>query len=137
MRNLYFDCASGISGNMVLGALLELVGDVEGFLAELKKLHIDGYKIEISKKKSYGICGTYVNVIVDGTDEMGHKHHIGGDDAHEHQDMQEQKHHVHRNLADVYHIIEDSALAEDVKSLAKERATFWKKASMVDTQKLL
>ena len=27
MKTLYFDCSSGISGNMTLGALLEIVGD--------------------------------------------------------------------------------------------------------------
>ena len=32
MKILYFDCSSGISGNMTLGALLEIVGDEEYFL---------------------------------------------------------------------------------------------------------
>ena len=37
MRALYFDCSSGISGNMALGSLLEIVGDEEYLLEELKK----------------------------------------------------------------------------------------------------
>ena len=32
MKTLYFDCSSGISGNMILGALLEIVGDENYFL---------------------------------------------------------------------------------------------------------
>ena len=40
---LYFDCSSGISGDMTLGALLDLGLDRELFLEELKNLHLDGY----------------------------------------------------------------------------------------------
>ena len=42
MKTLYFDCSSGISGNMTLGALLEIIGDDNYLLEELKKLNIDG-----------------------------------------------------------------------------------------------
>ena len=38
MKTLYFDCSSGISGNMTLGALLEIVGDDNYLLEELKKI---------------------------------------------------------------------------------------------------
>ena len=65
MKTLYFDCSSGISGNMTLGALLEIVGDESYLLGELKKLNVDGYKIEISKKVKNGITGTYVDVILE------------------------------------------------------------------------
>ena len=109
MKLLYFDCSSGICGNMTLGALLEIVNDNQYFLNEIKKLNVDGYKIEISKKDSHGIYGTYVNVIVDGKDEYGHTHHIDGYNHH----------HVHRNLYDVNEIIEKSDLNEKTKELAK------------------
>ena len=67
MKILYFDCSSGISGNMTLGALLEIVGDEKYLLEELNKLNVDGYKIEISKKVKNGITGTYVDVILERT----------------------------------------------------------------------
>ena len=111
MKTLYFDCSSGISGNMALGALLEIVGDENYLLEELKKLNVDGYKIEISKKEKNGITGTYVDVIVDGKDEYGHVHHI----EHEH----EHHHHEHRNLNDVNKIIDESSIDEKSKELAK------------------
>ena len=76
MKVLYFDCSSGISGNMAMGALLELTGDTEYLLSELKKLHVDGYRIGITKKVKNGITGTHVNVIVDGEDVYGHVHHL-------------------------------------------------------------
>ena len=102
MKILYFDCSSGISGNMTLGALTEIIGDENYLLEELKKLNIDGYKIEISKKIKNGITGTYVDVILEH--EHNHKH---------------EHHHEHRNLNDVNRIIENSALNDEVKNLAK------------------
>lgn len=115
MKVLYFDCASGICGNMTLGALLDIINDDDYFLNEIKKLNVDGYKVEISKKDSYGISGKYVNVIVDGKDEYGHIHHIHEDGAHHHH-----HHHEHRNLNDVNKIINESTLDERTKKLAKE-----------------
>ena len=75
MKTLYFDCSSGISGNMTLGALLEIVGDDNYLLEELKKLNVDGYKIEISNKVKNGITGKYVDVILnENEEEHTHEH---------------------------------------------------------------
>mgnify|MGYP001851115057 FL=1 len=108
MKTLYFDCSSGISGNMTLGALLEIVGNENYLIEELKKLKVDGYKIEISKKIKNGITGTYVDVILQEEHSHGHNH----DHEHEH-------HHEHRNLNDVYSIINNSTIDEKSKDLAK------------------
>lgn len=121
MKVLYFDCSSGICGNMTLGALLEIINDETYFLNEIKKLNVDGYKIEISKKDSYGINGTYVNVIVDGKDEYGHVHHLEHEHEHHHDhDHEHDHHHEHRNLNDVNKIIDDSKLDDKTKELAKD-----------------
>ena len=109
MKTLYFDCSSGISGNMTLGALLEIVGDENYLLGELKKLNVDGYKIEISKKVKNGITGTYVDVIL----ENEHHHH-DHDHGHAH-DHEHHHHHEHRNLYDVNTIIDNSSLDENTK----------------------
>lgn len=101
LKILYFDCSSGISGNMTLGALLEIIGDENYLLEELKKINVDGYKIEISKKVKNGITGTYVDVILEHP--HNHEHH----------------HHEHRNLDDVNRIIEESSIDEKSKELAK------------------
>lgn len=117
MKTLYFDCSSGISGNMTLGALLEIVGDEKYLLEELKKLNIDGYKIEISKQVKNGITGTYVNVLLE------HEHHHSHEDEHEHHHHEhhhhEHHHHEHRNLNDVNNIIDNSSLDNNTKDLAK------------------
>lgn len=118
MKTLYFDCSSGISGNMTLGSLLEIVGDENYLLNELKKLNVDGYKIEISKKVKNGITGTYVDVILEHehehTDEIKHEHHHEEEHHHTHE-----HNHEHRNLYDVNKIIDDSDIDERSKELAK------------------
>ena len=106
MKTLYFDCSSGISGNMTLGALLEIVGDDNYLLNELKKLNVDGYRIEISNKVKNGITGKYVDVILE-------------DDVHDHEHEHEHHHHAHRNLNDVKAIIDNSSIDEKSKELAK------------------
>lgn len=106
MKVLYFDCASGISGNMTLGALLEIAGNKEYLLEQLATLKIEGYKIEITKKIKNGITGTYVDVILEK--ENLQSHHI-----------QEQHSHMHRNLKDIYTIIENSQIETKSKELAK------------------
>lgn len=95
MKTLYFDCSSGISGNMTLGALTEIVGDEKYLINELKKINLDEYHIEISKKVKNGITGTYIDVKTE----------------HEHE---------HRNLDEVNKIIDNSCLDEKVKELAKK-----------------
>ena len=125
MKTLYFDCSSGISGNMTLGALLEIVGDEKYLLDELNKLNVDGYKIEISKKVKNGITGTYVDVILDEEHvhehehEHTHEHEHHHDDHHVHEHTHEHHHHEHRNLNDVNEIIDKSTIDEKSKDLAK------------------
>lgn len=106
MKVLYFDCSSGISGNMTLGALLELCDDPSVLERELNKLHVDGYHMHISKSKKNGITGTYVDV------HLEHDHH-----AHHHE--HNHHHHEHRNLFDVNQIIDNSDIDEKAKDLAK------------------
>jgi len=114
MKVLYFDCSSGISGNMTLGALLELCDDPHYLEKELNKLHIDGYHMHISKTKKNGITGTYVDVHLEH--EHQHHHHDHHHDYHhEHHDH----HHEHRNIFDVQKIIEESDIDEKAKDLAK------------------
>ncbi len=115
MKTLYFDCSSGISGNMTLGALVEILGDEQYLVEELKKLQVDGYHIEISKKVKNGITGTYVDVVLEDHHHHEHDHH------HEehHHEHEHEHHHEHRNLHDVNHIIENSNLKEETKQLAK------------------
>lgn len=125
MKALYFDCSSGISGNMTLGALLELVEDKEAFVEELMKLGVDGYHIDITTQVKNGITGTHVDVILDDHhhhhehhDHEHHEHHHHHE-HHDHKHHHEHRHHAHRNLFDVNQIIDESSIHEDAKDLAK------------------
>ena len=128
MKTLYFDCSSGISGNMTLAALTEIIGDENYLVEELKKLHIDGYTIDISKKIKNGITGTHVDVILEHQHEHSHvheehehehDHHHEHDNENHHTHEGEHHHHEHRNLHDVCEIIDNSDIDEESKDLAK------------------
>ena len=58
----YFDCFSGISGDMVLGALVDAGADLREIEAELRKLKLDGWSISAEKVKRRGISATQVKV---------------------------------------------------------------------------
>ena len=63
MKTLYLDCFAGISGDMTIGALLDLGIDPEYLKAELAKLGLsDEYDLHIEKKAKWGITGTDVHV---------------------------------------------------------------------------
>ena len=104
MKVLYFDCSSGISGNMTLGALSELIDDPHYLVNELKKLNVDGYHIHISKEKKNDITGTYVDV------HLEHEHHHEHEHEHLHHEHAHHHHHEHRNLFDVNKIIDESEI---------------------------
>jgi uncharacterized protein (TIGR00299 family) protein len=94
MKILYYDCFSGISGDMHLGAMLDLGVDPEHLLGQLRKLDLDGWDIKISEDRRKGITGTRVDVILDE----------GAKDSK-----------VHRNLSSISSIIKESKLEEAVK----------------------
>ena len=49
MKILYYDCFAGISGDMNLGAMIDLGVDPAFLKEELRKLNIDGFHLEVSK----------------------------------------------------------------------------------------
>ena len=58
MKTAYFDCFSGISGDMIIGALIDLGLDADFLRKELEKLSLKGYKIESKKIAKNGISST-------------------------------------------------------------------------------
>lgn len=94
MKVLYYDCFSGISGDMNLGAMIDLGVDEKFLERELEKLNLKGWKIEVKKEQRHGIGGTMVTVM-----QTKHEHH-------------------HRHLSDIQKIIEQSSLNEETKILS-------------------
>jgi uncharacterized protein (TIGR00299 family) protein len=128
MKILYYDCFSGISGDMNLGALLDLGIDEKYLIGELKKLSLSGYEIKVSRDIRKGIEGTKVDVILQehnhddaqATHNHEHSHNYtegGSSSAHM---SNTHKHHENRNLKDIETIIDCSELSYKVKELSKK-----------------
>lgn len=72
-KALYFDCASGISGDMSVAALLDLGADKNMLLDTLASLNLSGYSIEILEVEKSGIAACDFNVLLDKKHE-NHDH---------------------------------------------------------------
>ncbi len=107
MKILYYDCFSGISGDMNLGAMLDLGVSSDTLISNLEKLNVGGWKLEITKDQRHGITGTKATVIIDNGTAHDHDHHHGSHDSS-----------GHRNLADIEKIIKGSSLSGEVKELS-------------------
>ena len=90
MKYAYFDCFSGISGDMTLGALLDAGVSVERLRGELQGLNLPGWELSTEKVWKNGMAATYAKVRT--------------------QDTQ-----THRSLSTILGIIEKSSLAPGVK----------------------
>ncbi len=73
-RVLYIDAASGASGDMLLGALVDLGLALEALSAELRKLPLDGYRLEARRVLRSGLSAVKVDVLVDASPAHGHPH---------------------------------------------------------------
>jgi uncharacterized protein (TIGR00299 family) protein len=70
LRHAYLDCFSGISGDMVLGALVDAGADLGAIESELRKLGLEGWTISAEKVKRGQIFATQVKV----ASTEGHHH---------------------------------------------------------------
>jgi pyridinium-3,5-bisthiocarboxylic acid mononucleotide nickel chelatase len=94
MRIAYFDCFSGVSGDMILGALIDAGADLHMLESELGKLNISGFTLKAEKTTRGGLSGTRFFVNQDRS-------------------------HAERHLTDIERIMDDSNLPDDIKSGAK------------------
>jgi len=74
MKICYFDCFSGISGDMTVGALLDCRVDFATVRHEIEKLDLRGYSLSRRKQKRCGITGTKFSVKVDPKSHQSHRH---------------------------------------------------------------
>lgn len=94
MKTLYLDCGMGAAGDMLTAALLELLPDPDGFVAELNALGIPGVTVEKEKTSKCGIGGTHITVKVHGVEE-GEEHHHSHSAHDPHEDIHTGHGHVH------------------------------------------
>lgn len=94
MKILFYECFSGISGDMNLGAMIDLGISIDFLNDELKKLNLKGWELISQKDQRHGIMGTKVTV------------------------KQTLHDHSHRHLHDIEDIISGSKLSREVKDLS-------------------
>lgn len=70
----YFDCYSGISGDMTLGALVDAGADPEALRAQVAGLGLAGYDLRFEKVERQGITGTKAVVALDEGVAQPHRH---------------------------------------------------------------
>lgn len=117
MRILYYDCFAGISGDMNLGAMIDL-GVPESYLvAELQKLNIKGFSLKVEPDLRRGISGTKAQVLV-----------------------KKNLFEKHRHLRHVEEIVNGSTLSDKVKALSMKIFTLIAvaeaKVHQIDIQKV-
>ena len=89
IKTAYIDCFSGLSGDMFLGALIDLGLNGEDLFEELKGLGLHGYTVKISRESRHEISGTRVKISCEHT-------------------------HEHRTLSDIKTILDASRFPEGV-----------------------
>ena len=137
---LYLECATGISGDMTVAALLDLGASKIKLLAALESLNVEGYSVSIGRANSHGVDACSFDV------ELEHEHHHEHEHEHEHHheaalehehhhEVHEHEHghhhehghehhhehhhpHEHRNLADVTAILNSGSLSPRARELA-------------------
>ena len=111
---LYLECATGISGDMTVAALLDLGASKIKLLAALESLNVTGYDVSISRTNSHGVEACSFDVELEHDHHHGHElehgHHHEHEHEHEHEHGHHHHHHEHRNLADVTAILNSGDL---------------------------
>src|SRR3989442_12027970 len=92
MKVVYFDCPSGASGDMILGALVDVGVSLEALQAELATLGLPGWRLSAREVRRGAFRATKVDVHLEGAQ------------------------HEHRHLGDIVRILEASGLAPAVVS---------------------
>jgi len=111
-RVLYFDCFSGISGDMALGALIDAGLPHDALKHALGSLALGEAHVHIERVLRAGVSATKFSVH-EHAHGHGHHHHEPGEthDAH--------AHHPHRSLAAIYQLIDSSNLTPRARDRAK------------------
>lgn len=139
MKSLYLECNAGISGDMLVAALLDLGADKEALDKALQSIPAKGFEYKISRVSKAGVDCCDFDVILDeehanhdhdmaflhGNGDAvvhshEHEHHHDHEHEHEHSHVphEHHHHHEHRGLQEVIAIID----ATDMSAAAKELA---------------
>lgn len=132
---LYLECNSGISGDMTVGALLDLGADRERLVRALDSMKVDGYHLHFGRAAKCGIEGFDFDVHLEEEHEHDHEHEHGHSHEHDHEhghnhdhehnhehdhENSHEHHHQHRGLKEIVEIIDRMEEKDSVKAMAKK-----------------
>ncbi len=112
MKTLYLDLFSGISGDMFVGALIDLGADPRKMERELKKLKLGGWHLHVFREQKSGIAGIKFDVHVDEGRATRARHR---GQEHSHPLHHDHHHDDSRNFAEIERLISRSRLSNWVK----------------------
>lgn len=139
-NTLYLDCASGISGDMFVAALLDLGADEKKVRQALEDIPGGHFQIRIGRSVKSGIDCCDFDVVLDAEHET-HDHdmdylfgsethchgetqpchdHGGEHHGHDHEDAHHHHHHAHRSLSDVLGILDGCRMSDGARRLAEK-----------------
>src|SRR2546425_1132373 len=132
MKTIYLDIFSGISGDMFIGAMLDLGVDFKQLQRELGKLKLEGYHLHAARKQKANIEGVKFDVHLEEDHEHEHEHEHGHEHGHHHHHEDEEEEHEHghqhhghghshehgRNFSEIRKLIQ----ASDLSAWVKEKA---------------
>ncbi|HEY7791971.1 MAG TPA: nickel pincer cofactor biosynthesis protein LarC [Vicinamibacterales bacterium] len=129
-RLLYFDCFSGISGDMVLGAMLDAGLPLDELRRALGSLAIEGRALTAERVLRAHVSATKFRLVEPAASDRPHDHDQAHDHAHDHDHTHDHHHdhdhaphaHAHRTLPEIYALIDGSSLS--VAGRKKARALF-------------
>ena len=129
-RILYLDAFAGISGDMFVGALLDLGVELDAVRRDVESLDLKGFEIRATTVLRQGLRGTKFDVLDPASgrhiDELPAHHHHRRHEKHSHSDGHGHHHHTeqthaissrtheHRSLREIRHIIRGSALSPEI-----------------------
>ena len=121
MKIAYFDCFSGISGDMTLGALVDVGVPPEILTDGLATLKLEAeFSLHFEKSVKHGITGTRAIVAVHPAHTPSHEaaahthtHEHGHSHSHDH------AHGPSRHLSDIFQLLDDSGLDTEIRDTAK------------------
>ena len=132
MSTLFWDCQTGISGDMAVASLLDLGASEEAVRAALAPLAGEGFELRIGRVEKAGLDCCDFDVVLD-EEHDGHDHDMtylydpewtpgeGSDGAHAHGDGHPHAHeHHHRSYAQVREVLASLDLAPRARSLAEK-----------------
>lgn len=122
MKALYLDIFSGISGDMFLGAMIDLGVEADALKGGLAKLKMEGYHLHLARGERGAMAGTKFDVHLEEEGHghsHGHHHHHGEDSHGDDRDQEHVHEHGHgRTFGEIRSLIQSSSLSDWVKGKA-------------------